>query len=982
MTVRHSARLASVAVVATFMLIAPLFTVQAFAQGAMATGDIEGSVQDPDGAGLPGATVTVEGRNLIQDSLTKVTGASGDYVFRALRPGAYTVTVEMPGFAGQLFNVSVQTGITATANFSLELEGVSETVTVSGETPLIDVTESSINANYGEELIQNIPIAREFVAVGDLTAGFTDRGAYGAGANVEDESTGRYRRGSSANAYKINGVDVTEPDWGATWINPSIDTVAEVQVVGIGASAEYGNFTGATINIVTKGGTNEFSGSLNYYYTGGGLRGDNSGGFDDYKRGDFKYDHDVSATFGGPIIRNKLMGFGNYGLQRHNEAQFGSDVYENTKRQRFHGRLDFLANDKNTFGIMLSSDPGTDQNLGRSSGDGPEIGYGFTFGSQTWLATWQSELGDDTFLDFRYGGYLGDNFRFANSCNEPNDRVKPPGCTLPIINAWQTGTNYLSSAYNWDETNGRHEINTSVTQYVDDFLGGSHTLKIGAEYENTWSLFLSDYGPAWISLGDYYGYTYAYGFTYDAHLDVGVVRYAAFVQDDITFSDNITANVGFRFDNPQIHDRCCERTDARRPRTGGPGGLSDIPGGDPNFNGGKLTNYKNYAPRLGLNWDVTGQGTVVAHIGWGRYFEKALTYGPIAQGGNAYESADDFFTLLPAVDYDNLANLSQAELADLVGSIINEDTFVNRWVSEPRDIPNDLRMPRTDAFNVGVEIAVGRDFALTADYIYKRDTDFLIQSDSNSHTYEPVEYTNDFVGSTQTLFVRTDDLPEDLSMTNDDYYFRRHHMAILGFRKRPSAGFNFDASLTWQDTQGNIGNTVNTNWGFASFGEHDKPNFNGHPFTVGKLTFDRTWQFKLLTNYRLPGGILASTYFQALSGRPWTPFLRARATGISFNDTRIRSIRLEKRGNRRAPGQVNIDLRLQKSFDVGNNRIEIIGDLFNLLNKDNPWRKGRQSGEVGSSVGGTFPLSGESSFGVVRWPSKPRELRIGLRFVW
>ncbi len=94
-------------------------------------------------------------------------------------------------------------------------------------------------------------------------------------------------------------------------------------------------------------------------------------------------------------------------------------------------------------------------------------------------------------------------------------------------------------------------------------------------------------------------------------------------------------------------------------------------------------------------------------------------------------------------------------------------------------------------------------------------------------------------------------------------------MAIVGFRKRPSAGFNFDASLTYQNSQGNIGNTVFTNWGHAGpFGQHDNPNYAGHPFTVGPLDYDRTWQFKLLTNYRLPGGILASTYLQGLSGRP------------------------------------------------------------------------------------------------------------------
>ena len=291
--------------------------------------------------------------------------------------------------------------------------------------------------------------------------------------------------------------------------------------------------------------------------------------------------------------------------------------------------------------------------------------------------------------------------------------------------------------------------------------------------------------------------------------------------------------------------------------------------------------------------------------------------------------------MLPAVDYDHLNDLTPEEANALVASIINEDSFVNRWVSEPRDIPNNIKMPRTDAFNVGMEIAVGRDYALTADYIYKRDKDFLIQSDINAHTYEPVEYTNPnpLVGTTQTLYIRTDDNPEDLFMTNDDYYQRKHHMAILGFRKRPSAGFNFDFSATYQRTTGNIGNTVSTNWGFAAFGEADKPMFNGHPYTVGPLNFDRTWQYKLLTNYRLPGGILASTYVQSLSGRPWQPNLRSRATGIDFNDTRIRSIRLEPRGNRRAPRQFNVDLRVQKS-------------------------------------------------GKIRWPSKPRELRLGVRFVW
>ncbi len=84
----------------------------------------------------------------------------------------------------------------------------------------------------------------------------------------------------------------------------------------------------------------------------------------------------------------------------------------------------------------------------------------------------------------------------------------------------------------------------------------------------------------------------------------------------------------------------------------------------------------------------------------------------------------------------------------------------------------------------------------------------------------------------------------------------------------------------------------------------------------------------------------------------------------------------------RRPGQLNVDLRLQKSFFVGDNTIELIADMFNVTNRANPWRRGFAGGEVEPTLGAQYPLSGEPSFGEVIWVSKPREVRLGVRFIW
>ena len=153
-------------------------------QGAQATGVLIGTVMDVDNAPLPDVTVTLEGESLIQRVATALTNRSGIVRFRALKPGEYVLRAALSGFRTAEYRVPVSVGRTATIHIRLELAGVEETILVTAEAPLIDPKSAQVTSSFAEQLIQNIPIAREFIDVVDITPGFADRGAYGAGADA------------------------------------------------------------------------------------------------------------------------------------------------------------------------------------------------------------------------------------------------------------------------------------------------------------------------------------------------------------------------------------------------------------------------------------------------------------------------------------------------------------------------------------------------------------------------------------------------------------------------------------------------------------------------------------------------------------------------------------------------------------------------------------------------------------------------------
>ena len=195
------------------------------------TGTVAGVVKDEQGGVLPGVTVTLIGKT---GNRATTTDAEGAFRFAAVNPGTYAITTELSGFrTKRQDNVDVGIGKMADINFTLGVGGVTETVDVVGESPVVDVASSSTDNTLSQDMLFNLPIRPDNAA--------TDLMNYLPGINSGSAYGGNEDYG---NALLVDGVDTRDPEAGSAWTFFSFNIVEEVQVGGLGANAEYGSYTG------------------------------------------------------------------------------------------------------------------------------------------------------------------------------------------------------------------------------------------------------------------------------------------------------------------------------------------------------------------------------------------------------------------------------------------------------------------------------------------------------------------------------------------------------------------------------------------------------------------------------------------------------------------------------------------------------------------------------------------------------------------
>ena len=894
------------------------------------TGTVSGTVTDESGSVLPGVTVTLKGA-AIPGTPNMVTGGTGVYRFPNLPPGSYSLTFELQGFATLAREqVPVAIGQEVDVNVLLKLSSVSETVTVTGETPVVNVASTIVSTNFNREWVQNAPLRR---------FSFFDLINQGAGVSSATSTSARsisFGSASNENSYQLDGTDFTAPVSGAAWPWPNTDAIEEIEILSLGASAEYGNVQGAVFNVVTRQGANKFSGDGNVYFQHQNITGRNTTDAQDskqpYNRARYA---DTTWQLGGPVVKDKFWFFGSFQFQQDYESQPGTPAEFPARSQA--KRVFFKLNDQITTNQKVQfayhddfyriptratalTAPST---IPVDHGHNPSPNLGYT-----------AVLSGTTVFEARYAGFYG---------KDHGDPLDGGPRVARRFNDLDSGR-ITGGIYSWyDGDSWRTGFNGKLSHFSDKFLGGSHDFKLGVQYAVGGSDYVTGYN-------DYiytYGTTPAYGYTQLPFHRGGVMKTLGFFADDTyRLGQRVVLNVGVRYD----HSRALFSDQPVLDKTGNP--TSTIVPGKSNYTWDKLS------PRVGLTYKMNASGRTVAKVHYGRYYRGVLT--------GEFDNASP--TITPRYIFDGVYTSG--------GNPIGLDK-----VSDNSNLRIDPGFgdPYTDQFIVGIDQELFPAVGLQVNYVHKRSGDYGAWPDV-AGTYAPVQFVDNLgkepSGQTFTLQRLTSSAGSRIFELRTDPRMKNTYNGIsIQVTKRMSNHWQGNFSVVFSKSEGRLGSSLGTplNTASASAGASNSnaglPGLGANPNDFvnsdGLLIGDKPVVAKAQIVYNLPWGMMLGANLQHQTGRLWSRQLRVRNLGFPSRP----SILMEANtGNRRVPDWDLIDVRIEKAikFGAGSTNLAIFGDVLNLTNSAATESIGSRDAE-------------NSSFGLPTRYLQPRRLMVGAK---
>ena len=616
-------------------------------------GRITGVVTDHTGAVLPGTSVTASGPALLQPQTT-VTSADGTYRYPALPPGVYALSFELSGFQ-TLKREDIRLGLnqTLTVDVQLQLSSLQETVTITGESPVVDIKSTTVGTNFTKELLQDIPNARDIWAAMAQAPGFQMTG-YDVGGSRTGTQTGYQTYGvTGQNKTLLEGINVTEgSDANAGYFD--FGSFEEMQVGGSGNMGEQSG-VGAFLNLTVKSGGDRLHAQVYYDYVGDQTLSNNVPDA-------FRTPGGVDATgFKAPTIIDPATGQ-RLGLSRGNPITKQYDFNVNAGGPIKKGRLWYFASyrDNNQYKTILGL-PGEEAQsqlvnktakltyqLSRSN---QIIGFynersklqplrdlslAIPVSAANWQNSknrpqkieWTSTLSSRAFLDVQFS-HWGNYFPLYPTQTKSTSTDGVPVGRIDLDTNQQSG----ASDYYHNRTTLKPQLSGALTYYVDR-LAGSHSFKVGIETYRERRSFLR-FEPGNIYYRDRGNAT--------AEVDIyntpnegidDAMSTGLYVQDGWSVARRVTINAGLRFDRYKLgwpeQSFTPQQSAYFQPVSTSETTVADL---------------KSFSPRVGFAWDMTGTGKTVWKGFYGRFYYNPSTdisslENPVGQAALRYEFKD------------------------------------------------------------------------------------------------------------------------------------------------------------------------------------------------------------------------------------------------------------------------------------------------------------------------------------------------------
>jgi hypothetical protein len=478
-----------------------LSAVTIFSSPAYAQASLAGVVKDTSGAVLPGVTVEAASPVLIEKVRTVVTDGNGQYKIESLRPGTYALTFTLPGFnTVKREGIELTGTFTATINADMRVGALEETITVTGETPTVDVQNTKRQIVMNEELIQEIPSSRNTASLASLLPGVTKANQDVGGLNGESGSAAGAMtvHGVADIRTEVNGISVHATQGSGTNGAGNMAAYQEMQVDLSGVSAEQKE-GGVRINLIPRDGSNNFEGHFYGAFANSSMQGDNvTQALKDRglgaPNGLQKY-VEANPFGGGRIIRDKVWFFA---TARYNKAAQYSSIYYNKNAgdpttwvydpdvargpaandnnwKSTNIRLMWQANQKNKFGFSYDyalSCPCPRNLTATVSPEANVTAYAPIKPGTMLFLDWTSPVTNRLLLEFRFMKRDSQSTRPLTNIYFTHD---PHGLLLNSVTEQATGLNYRAS--NTTATSSRNPVRQP--KFTLSYITGSHDLKVG-----------------------------------------------------------------------------------------------------------------------------------------------------------------------------------------------------------------------------------------------------------------------------------------------------------------------------------------------------------------------------------------------------------------------------------------------------------------------------------------------------------------------